>query len=174
MINLTNIPGEQDVTDSRIVINDNFDLIEQDINDISSIIDLNNGRIDNSSYGGGLDDIKTTKVQITTGNVNLSQGDVILNLGSVHLQGSTAQLKFRNSSYLEHTIVGATSTDFNVLNLYGNNHGMVLPKATPSELAAMKSSSDLKVGTFAFRLGGTGGTGPVFYDGNDWKDIDFS
>jgi hypothetical protein len=93
-ITINAIAGNESVAGSRSKINNNFEVIQDEINLLTEVIDTNTFEFDNTGNANGR--VRTREVVITNngatiqqGNLSLTNGNIILTTGSLNiLQGS--------------------------------------------------------------------------------------
>lgn len=84
-IELVTITPKLSIANLATVLEDNFNIIKESINDLGDIINIGTGKFDNSAYGtdnnlktGNIESIGSTGITATLGNLNLSVGKVVM------------------------------------------------------------------------------------------------
>lgn len=177
-IQITEIQGYNSISNSRIIINDNFNILAAGINDLIEIIDIEEGIINLTSYNTGT--LSAKAINITGGLTasGLISGSSLSISGNSLVSGvqTINTLKFgqgQSTTLIKESLSTGSGT-FHLLNLNGNKlntkavdtfDGVVLPKIPDHNV--LKTIQNPKVGTLTYSLGGTslwlcvasGGTG---------------
>ena len=175
-ITTTTLNGTDSVAASRITLNDNFQTIEDALNDVLSIIDIATGKINNYGYGSN-NDMETEDLIVrgsTGGGINVISGNVTVGNGNVVIGGTSGtgyvqigaggnSIKFEKVSRSFYVAPGNIPT----INLCGATGAtgtgpigyMTIPRI---DTATMQDIADPWVGSLVYdTTGGTGGTGAL-------------
>lgn len=137
-IDLTLMNGTDSISGSRITINDNFQVLEDVLNQLLSVFNVETGKFNNYGYGSD-NDVETEDLIVrgsTSGGITVVSGSITLSNGNVVLPGA---------GYVE----------------FGSGSNTKLQRATKNFFVA---SGNIPTLNFA-GVGTTGGTGPIGYLG---------
>jgi len=117
MIEVTELKGTNSIASDRITINDNFSIVTNGVNNILGIINIETGKIDNSTIGSD-NTIVTRGITVTELGIDLTTGNIALNDGNILLNGENSYISFGQitPSKIEHITVPSISNPTTVFS----------------------------------------------------------
>lgn len=189
---ITEIQGTDSISYSRLIINENFNLLDAELLNLESVIDIDSKSIDLSGSSTGR--LKANIVQTAsltllngsitgTGSINLNGNFFITGLQTI--QNGVIRLGNSGSTYLQKESLSLTTGGgavFNIFNLYGSTaasgkltdtfDAVVIPRISNS--STLSTVENPKIGSMSYTLNdsslwicvATGATG-------EWKKLAF-
>jgi hypothetical protein len=171
-ISTTNLNGTDSVSASRITINDNFNTIQDALNDVLSIIDIATGKINNYGYGSN-NDMETEDlivrgsvgggIDVISGNVNVGNGNIIIGgtsgTGYVRIGTGTNSIYFEKVAKSFAVSVGSIATaNLSGVGATGGTGPVGYVTLPRLDLATVKDIANPQIGSIV-NIVNTGGTG---------------
>lgn len=169
MIEVTQLKGTNSIASDRITLNDNFNILQDGINNLLGVINIQTGKIDNSQIGS--DNTTVTRgLTVTELGIDLPSGNILAQNGNISLSTDASSISFgQESLLLKHDQVTNTlnaSGKTNLLNI--SDFGMLkLPKMTQNERNAI-DPADLVGGEISFD---EDNSTVLIYNGTAWVTI---
>ena len=171
-ISTTNLNGTDSVSASRITINDNFNTIQDALNDVLSIIDIATGKINNYGYGSN-NDMETEDlivrvsvgggIDVISGNVTVGNGNIIIGgtsgTGYVRIGTGTNSIYFEKVAKSFAVSVGSIATaNLSGVGATGGTGPVGYVTLPRLDLATVKDIANPQIGSIV-NIVNTGGTG---------------
>lgn len=120
-ISLIKISPKLSIQNLATVLTDNFNIIEESVNDVISIVNIGTGKFDNSGYGTD-NNIKTGNIEaIGTNGVSITLGNLSLAIGRVIMSGASSRIEIGANVKFERITLNLSSGTIDTIDLSGTS-----------------------------------------------------
>lgn len=173
-ITLIKISPKLSIQNLATVLTDNFNIIEESINDVISIVNIGTGKFDNSGYGTD-NNIKTGNIEaIGTNGISITLGNLSLAVGRIIMSGSASRIEIGTNVKFERITLNLSVGTIDTIDLSGTSGALTgTGPVGPIHLPRLDNATILDIQTPIPGMLVWDDTNSKFkgYDGTSWIDL---